>query len=315
MPYDPNVTASVNPQYPGSMFVANTHNSRAQVAQEFRLVSAPNQTPISYVVGAYFSSSRQHINQIATMNGKAFTWLNGATIPQLFGVPDPGFFANITETDTDVEAALFGEATWRVTDKLNLLAGLRVTHLTSTFDQSNYGPNSFNTAPSLADGTLVRGSIIDDPVTPKFSAEYTLAPREIVYVTAAKGFRAGGINQVITSTGLILSNLIYGVTDTSIFPKFYKSDSVWSYEVGGKFSLLDGRAQLNLAGFWIDWSDVQYNVGLGGDSVNTNIPKAVSKGFEIETQIRPSATSVPTGRRPMTTRNTGRRRCCSARSR
>ncbi|MGZ3367318.1 MAG: TonB-dependent receptor [Caulobacteraceae bacterium] len=286
VPFDPNVTASVN-QYPGSIFVANTHNSRAQVAQEFRLVSAPNQTPISYVVGAYFSSSRQHINQIATMNGKAFTQLNGATIPQLFGVADPGFFANITETDTDVEAALFGEATWHVTDKLNLLAGLRVTHLTSTFDQSNYGPNSFNTAPSLTDGTLVRGSIIDDPVTPKFSAEYTLAPREIVYATAAKGFRAGGINPVITSTGLILSNLIYGVTDTSIFPKFYKSDSVWSYEVGGKFSLLDGRAQLNLAGFWIDWSDVQYNVGLGGDSVNTNIPKAVSKGVEIETQIRP----------------------------
>jgi iron complex outermembrane receptor protein len=250
-------------------------------------VSAPNQTPISYVVGAYFSSSRQHINQIATMNGKAFTQLNGMTIPQEFGVSDPGFFANITETDTDVEAALFGEATWHVTDKLNLLAGLRVTHLTSTFDQSNYGPNSFNTAPSLVDGTLVRGSIIDDPVTPKFSAEYTLAPRKIIYATAAKGFRAGGINPVITSTGLILANLLYGLTDTKIIPKFYKSDSVWSYEVGGKFSLFDGRAQLNLAGFWIDWTDVQVNQNLGGDSFNTNAPHATSKGFEVETQVRP----------------------------
>jgi len=286
VPYDPNVTASVD-QYPGSMFVANTHNSRAVVAQEFRLVSAPNQTPVSYVLGAYFSNSRQHINQLATMNGKAFTQLDGATIPQLFGVPDPGFFANITETDTDVEAALFGEATWHVTDKLNLLAGLRVTHLTSTFDQSNYGPNSFNTAPSFADGTHVVGTITDDPVTPKFSAEYTLAPREIVYATAAKGFRAGGINPVITSTGLILSNLLYGLTDTSKIPKFYKSDSIWSYEVGGKFSLFNGRAQLNLAGFWIDWTDVQVNQNLGGDSFNTNAPKATSKGFEVETQVRP----------------------------
>ena len=286
VPYDPNVTASAD-QYPGSLFVANTHNSRAQVAQEFRLVSAPNQTPISYVLGAYFSSSRQHVNQIATMNGKAFMQLNGMTIPQEFGVPDPGFFANITETDTDVEAALFGEATWHATDKLNLLAGLRVTHLTSTFDQSNYGPNSFNTAPSLTDGTHVIGSIIDDPVTPKFSAEYSLAPRKILYATAAKGFRAGGINPVITSTGLILSNLLYGLTDTSKIPKFYKSDSVWSYEVGGKFSLFDGRAQLNLAGFWIDWTDVQVNQNLGGDSFNTNAPHATSKGFEIETQVRP----------------------------
>jgi iron complex outermembrane receptor protein len=286
VPYDPNVTASVN-QYPGSMFVANTHNNRAQVAQEFRLVSAPNQAPISYVVGAYFSSSRQHINQIATMNGKAFTQLNGMTIPQEFGVADPGFFANINETDTDVEGAIYGEATWRVTDKLNLLGGLRVTHLTSTFDQSNYGPNSFNTAPSFAAGSHVVGTISDDPITPKFSAEYTFAPRQLVYATAAKGFRAGGINPVITSTGLILSNLLYGLTDTSAIPKFYKSDSIWSYEIGGKFSLLDGRAQLNMAGFWIDWTDVQVNQNLGGDSFNTNAPKATSKGFEIEAQLRP----------------------------
>ncbi len=287
VPFDPNVTASVNPQYPGSLFVANTHNSRSQVAQEFRLTSSPNQTPLSYVVGAYFSSSRQHINQIATMNGQAFTQLDGMTIPQQFGVPDPGFFANITETDTDVEAALFGEATWHVTDKLNLLAGLRVTHLTSTFDQSNYGPNSFNTAPSVADGSHVIGTIIDDPVTPKFSAQYTFAPRQMLYATAAKGFRAGGINPVITSTGLILSNLLYGLTDTTAIPKFYKSDSVWSYEVGGKFNLLDGRAQLNIAGFWIDWTDVQVNQNLGGDSFNANAPHAVSKGVEIETQLRP----------------------------
>jgi outer membrane receptor protein involved in Fe transport len=286
VPYDPNVTASVD-QYPGSMFVANTHNSRTQVAQEFRLTSSPNETPISYVLGAYFSSSRQHINQLATMNGLAFKQLNGATIPQLFGVPDPGFFANISETDTDVEAALFGEATWHVSDKLNLLAGLRVTHLTSTFDQSNYGPNSFNTAPSVTDGTHVIGSIIDDPVTPKFSAQYTFAPRQMLYATAAKGFRAGGINPVITSTGLILSNLLYGMTDTKAIPKFYKSDSIWSYEVGGKFSLFDGRAQVNVAGFWIDWKDVQVNQNLGGDSFNANAPHAVSKGFEVETQFRP----------------------------
>jgi len=109
----------------------------------------------------------------------------------------------------------------------------------------------------------------------------------MLYATAAKGFRAGGINPVITSTGLILSNLIYGLTDTKSIPKFYKSDSVWSYEVGGKFSLLDGRAQVNVAGFWIDWTDVQVNQNLGGDSFNANAPHAVSKGVEIETQFRP----------------------------
>jgi iron complex outermembrane receptor protein len=286
VPYNPFVSATVD-QYPGDFFVANTHNERRAFTQEFRLTSSPNQTPISYVIGAYYSNVEQGIHQLATMNSLGFTQLNGMTTQQEFGVPDPGFFANVNEIDTDTEYAVYGEATWHVNDKLNLLGGLRVTHLVSTFDQNNFGPNSYNLAPSLANGTRVIGTITDNPVTPKFSAEYTLAPREIIYATAAEGFRAGGINPVITSTGLILLQLQYGVTDPSILPKFYKSDSVWSYEVGGKFSLLDGRAQVNIAGFLIDWTNVQVNQSIGGDSFNANAPHAQSKGVEIETQFRP----------------------------
>jgi outer membrane receptor protein involved in Fe transport len=174
-----------------------------------------------------------------------------------------------------------------VTDKLDVLGGLRVTHLVSTFDQNNYGPNSYTLTPSVANGTRVIGTIIDDPVTPKVSVEYKIAPRDIVYATAAKGFRAGGINPVITSTGLILLQLQYQVTDPSIIPKFYKSDTVWSYELGGKFSLWDGRAQVNIAGFLIDWDNVQVNQNIGGDAFNANAPHAQSKGVEIETQLRP----------------------------
>ena len=208
---------------------------------------------------------------------------------QQFGTPDPGYFANINETDQDTEAALFGEATWHATDRLNLIGGLRVTHLVSTFSQSNYGPNSFTLTPSLANGTQVLGSITNDPVTPKFSAEYTIAPHELVYATASKGFRAGGINQVITSTGQILLSVLYGLNDTSRIPKFYQSDSVWSYEVGGKFGFLDGRGQVNVAAYLIDWDNVQVNQSIGGDAFVVNAPHAESKGVEVETQLRPIA--------------------------
>jgi len=206
---------------------------------------------------------------------------------QQFGTADPGYFANINEIDQDQETAAFGEATWHATDKLNLIAGLRVTHLVSTFSQNNYGPNSFTLTPSLAKGTQVLGALTDDPVTPKFSAEYTFAPHELVYFTASKGFRAGGINQVITSTGQILLSVLYGLSDTSKLPKFYQSDSVWSYELGGKFGFWEGRGQINLAAYLIDWDNVQVNQSVGGDAFVVNAPHAESEGVEVETQLRP----------------------------
>ncbi len=284
--FNPIVTASVN-QYPGNFLVANAHNEQTNFTQEFRLSSAPSQNPVSYVVGVYFSSARLVVHQLATWNNLGYQQLDGANSMQQFGVPDPGYFANINENDQDVEAAAFGEATWHATDKLNLIGGLRVTHITSTFTQSNYGPNSFTLTPSVANGTLVLGSITNDPVTPKFAAEYTIAPHELVYATASKGFRAGGINQVITSTGQILLNVLYGLSDTSKLPKFYQSDSVWSYEVGGKFGFLDGRGQVNVAAYLIDWDNVQVNQSIGGDAFVVNAPHAQSKGVEVETQLRP----------------------------
>jgi iron complex outermembrane receptor protein len=284
--FNPDVTASVN-QYPGNFLVANAHNEHTNFTQEFRLSSSPNQTPVSYVIGAYFSNARLVVHQLATWNDVGYQQLDGANAMQQFGTPDPGYFANINEIDQDTETALFGEATWHANDKLNLLAGLRVTHLVSTFSQSNAGPNSFNLTPSVAAGTQVLGSITNDPVTPKFSAEYTFAPHELVYATASEGYRAGGINQVITSTGQILLNVLYGLSDTSRIPKFYQQDTVWSYEVGGKFGFLDGRGQINVAAYLIDWDNVQVNQSIGGDAFVVNAPHAESKGVEVETQFRP----------------------------
>lgn len=284
--FDPNITATVN-QYPGNFLVANAHNERSAFTQEFRLSSAPNQTPISFVLGAYYSHIRQAVHQLATWNNRGLQQLSGGNSLQQFGTPDPGYFASVNETDQDEELAGFGEATWHVTDRLNVLAGLRVTHLVSTFSQSNYGPNSFTLTPSVAGGTQVLGKIVDNPVTPKFSVEYTLAPRALVYATAAKGFRAGGINQVITSTGQILLNVLYGLSDPSRLPKFYQSDTVWSYETGAKFGFWDGRAQINAAAYLIKWSNVQVNQSIGGDAFVINAPSAESRGFEAEVQLRP----------------------------
>lgn len=77
--------------------------------------------------------------------------------------------------------------------------------------------------------------------TPRFSLEYDLNEDQMVYVSAAKGVKSGGFNLGAT------------LPENQTFDE----DQNWTYELGSKNVLLDGRAQLNVALFYVDWSDVQ----------------------------------------------------------
>ena len=130
----------------------------------------------------------------------------------------------------------------------------------------------------------VTGQISETPMTPKLSLQYFFNPDDLLYVTAAKGFRAGGVNQVLTSAAQG-SLAQYGLT-TDVLPKTYDSDTVWSYELGAKIGLLDGRAQINTAIYDLEWKDVQTFLFLGDGAV-FNVPTARSRGIEIEGDFRP----------------------------
>ncbi|HET8697219.1 MAG TPA: TonB-dependent receptor, partial [Gammaproteobacteria bacterium] len=229
----------------------------------------------------YFSDTDADIGQIAETTNEAFLQFSGMTIQQRYGVPFNGFFANIFESDKDTEAAVFGDVTARFTDKLHGSAGVRVTHVKTEFQQFNFGPNGGTSDPSQA---IVTGEISESPVTPKVSLQYFFKPDDLLYVTAAKGFRAGGVNQVLTSAadGSLAQ---YDLT-TAVLPKTYDSDTVWSYELGAKFRLAEGRAQINTAIYDLEWDDVQTFLFLGDGAV-FNVPKARSRGVEVEGQFRP----------------------------
>ena len=104
------------------------------------------------------------------------------------------------------------------------------------------------------------------------------------YVTAAKGFRAGGVNQVLTSAAQ--GSLAQYDLTTAVLPRTYNSDTVMSYELGGKVRLQGGRAQINAAIYDLEWKDVQTFLFLGDGAV-FNVPKARSRGIEIEGEFRP----------------------------
>ncbi|MGV3590372.1 MAG: TonB-dependent receptor, partial [Gammaproteobacteria bacterium] len=282
--FNPNVTNTPNGLGLGAYLQTNTNNTREVLTQEFRMTAEMDR--FNFVLGSYFSKIDGVVRQRAATTDLGFQQMAGLTIQQRYGVPNPGFYANIYERVTDVETAVFGDVTYSLSDRWSLSAGVRATHITTDFEQTNYGPNGYTLNPSLLDGTLVKGEISDSPITPKFSVQYTLSPDRIFYATAAQGFRAGGVNQVFSSAGASQLFGQYGLPKT-VLPTTYESDSVWSYELGAKLRLWDGRAQLNTAVYELDWDDVQTNVFLGGDGFVVNVPSAKSRGVEIEGQVRP----------------------------
>jgi outer membrane receptor protein involved in Fe transport len=72
----------------------------------------------------------------------------------------------------------------------------------------------------------------------------------------------------------------------------YKSDTLWSYEVGAKSRFAGGRITASAAAFRMDWSDIQQTITLGppcGLPVTTNAGKARINGGELEVSGQPFA--------------------------
>jgi len=97
----------------------------------------------------------------------------------------------------------------------------------------------------------------------------------MVYAQAAQGFRPGGVNQVL---GL----------PAELGP--YRSDSLWTYELGFKSSWWGRRLSLNIATYRTDWHDMQVggSTPAGPFQFISNAGAARIEGVEAEATLRPA---------------------------
>ncbi len=102
----------------------------------------------------------------------------------------------------------------------------------------------------------------------------------MTYVSAARGYKAGGFNldRVQSSDGLSSGTQgIIPVDDTSFGGEF-----VDSFELGTKTTWADGNLLLNASLFYQKYEDFQLNSFLGTSFVVRSIPEVVSKGIDAE---------------------------------
>lgn len=244
------------------------------LTQEVRAVS-DNDGPLKWLVGAYYNRrTRGYTNSWPVPGWDQTTGYVSAD----FGAPDDHPFWGIQNVHTQ-ETALFGEATYSW-DKVDLTLGLRA------FDWSmrhwQYQSGFFNGG-ATSNG-MQRTS--ESGVNPKFNAGYRVNEDHLVYFQAARGFRYGGINQVIP-INLCGEELEQNGLSPS---ESYDSDKLWNYEVGNKSAFFDNRLTVNSALYVIKWSDVQVRRGLNcGVNYRENGAGLTSKGAELEVAYRPAA--------------------------
>ena len=215
--------------------------------------------PLSYAFGLFYmegEDSRQSysFNQapLSTTPLGIDNLSNGLPFPA--SVTALRFGNEFTDTTT---TALFGELTYHISDTTRLLF------------EARYTDEEIRTF-AVDDGELV-GSLSDSFVTPRLTIERDLNDDQLIYGTIARGAKAGGFNAGAVSEELVVFD-----------PEFN-----WTYEVGSKNVLADGRLVLNGALFLTQWTDQQINSAdpAGGPFtpvLTRNLGDATIYGLEIE---------------------------------
>lgn len=263
------------------------------------------------VPGAYFNEQISQEIQLLWDDDGAFSGLLGfyyldAKADTLFDVriftTAPGFTA-FTQADVDTSTyAVFGDFTYDVTDQISVSLGGRYTwdKRSASILRQNYlggGSPIFGGlgVPFLAPETDFEGANEFKKFTPRASISFMPTPDHNIYASYSKGFKGGGFDPrgVGANAPDLDGNGIQSDDEIATFLSF-RPEEVDSYEIGYKASLMGGRVNLALAGFYSDYTDVQIP-GSAACTVNgqatfcgivSNAGKATIKGLEFEGSVR-----------------------------
>ena len=110
-------------------------------------------------------------------------------------------------------------------------------------------------------------------MSPQFAFGYRVNPQHTAYVSAARGYKAGGFNPAALPGS-----------------EAYGEEHAWHVEGGVKSTLAGGKVAANAAVFFIDWDDLQLNVPnpfVPGQFYIANVGGASSSGVEFDVTARP----------------------------
>lgn len=284
--------------FTGLPIVAKSQNpsQQDQFTQEFRYSQSGER--LDFVVGA-FAYHQKIKTQGTEQHGSASSrWsLSPSSSLSLNPAVLDGLVAYNDQSLSNTSLAVFGQASWKVTDAFTIQPGVRINYdkkkgyYNRTVFDGQGNPVLFGQTDPIK--VAQRGIFAPQLVEPTFSdwnfsydltLSYELAPDLLAYATYAKTFKSGGINQ----NGVPADS----AGNPILAAGSVKPESVNHYEAGIKAQFWDRKATLNLSAFRTDISDYQANVNNGQFGVLrgylANADKVRTQGFEWDFSVRPS---------------------------
>jgi iron complex outermembrane receptor protein len=226
-----------------------------QWSQELRVASlGPDDARLKWLAGVYYSHEKQLTGDDFLMN------------PPLFGMVVPTH--QLGEVGVTAEnAAVFGQGTVGLTDKLFLTLGARYDRVWKDMNSTS----GFLTNAGLAPGIPQAASREFDAFLPKAALEYRWNPNVTTYGTISRGYKPGGFQT-------------FNPTNANIA---YESQFSWNYEVGMKTAFFDNRLTTDLSFFYIDIKGEQFATLVRPNvAVLQNIGRSHSQGVEASINWR-----------------------------
>lgn len=235
----------------GSEVINNINQDK--FTEELR-VSSRKSDRLEWSAGAFYTIERAVFDQ----NLYAFD------IPTQKIAGLPTLFRNVLSSRY-IEGAFFGNIDYHFGRYFDLAVGGRYSTNSQSATQDSSG--------LLAGESPPTNTSSEDVFTYSVEPRWRFNDSSIIYGRVASGYRPGGPNQVSPPSAL--------ADPGSSAPLTYASDTVTSYEVGYKATLLDRKLTLDLAAFYVDWKKIQLLAVFNGVGANVNGGSAESKGFEL----------------------------------
>lgn len=165
--------------------------------------------------------------------------------------------------------ALFGDATWPVTDRINVFGGLRYSK-----DQKDYALNNLDSTALLRAATRYSIDTSHDwaKLTWRIGGDFSPSDNLMLYGVVSTGFKSGGYQDTPSTAS------------SAVTP--FNPENATLYELGAKATLLDRRLTWNTSIYQTDYKDLQVRSTRGFDTVTTNAGTARIRGLETALDAR-----------------------------
>ena len=265
-------------------------NNGDYFSQEIRLVSRQDQDVTWFLGGSVFRNTHDAPNRLGADEDvicNLFVGFDCATIFPGF-TPTPGGYLETGDGDAELFGySVFGDVRFQINDRISAGIGLRYNYDEREYTLSSYPVtgdlyNSFGRLGLLYghEGTGNKDKEDWSEITGRALLEYEVSNNTNLYFSVSKGYKPGGFDS------FRISNTIPGfptaIAPADAVPLPFDPESLWSYEIGLKGTLGDGRFSYALAAYTYDYEDLQQVVIRSAVARVDNVGEASGQGIEAE---------------------------------